>query len=157
MADSCKYVYDELVPEKDAVGLETVPDDPTLPAKLVVQQLLDDGTVLKLRKLTEGYSRSKNAARMCEKRKDPDYCKKENGHRKLQGREERALAKKVKLVRIPNWSILSETTREVSNKTQTDLKKYVERKKVETITVTTFIHSRMIEADKENADQVVVY
>ena len=138
------------------MAVETIPDGPKLPAKLVVQHLLDDGTVLKRRKVTEGYSRSKNAARMREKRKDPEHPKKENESRKLQRREERARAKEDKLVRIPNRSVLSETTREVSNRTQTGLKRYVVRKKVEAIQVATFIHSRIEEVDKENTDRVVV-
>ena len=71
--------------------------------------------------------------------------------------EERGLPKNEKLVRIPNRSILSETIKEVCNRTQTDLQKNVVRKKVETIQVTDFIHQRIEEADKENAEHVVVY
>ena len=111
MADSCKYVYDKLAAEKGAVAVETVPDDPALPTKRVVQNLVDDGTVLKQTKLKEGYSRSKNANRMREKRKDPEHCNKENERRKLQRSKDRARAKKEKLVRIPNRSIPSETTK----------------------------------------------
>ena len=81
--------------------------------------------------MTDGYSRSKNASRVREKRKYTEYRRREYERRKLQRREERARTKKEELVRVPNCSILSETTREVCNRTQTDLKQYFVRKKIE--------------------------
>ena len=79
MGDSCTYVYKKLVPEKDAVSIETVPDGLTLSTKHFVQNVLDDVTVLKKRrKLTDDYSWSKNASRMRKKRKDPEYPRREN-------------------------------------------------------------------------------
>ena len=121
MADSCIYVYEKLVNEKSAVTVETVPDGPILPTEHVIQHLLDNGTVLNRRKPTEGYFRSKNPVRTREKRKDPEYRRKKDEPQKVHRREERARAKKDKLVLIPNRSIISENPREVSNWTQTDL------------------------------------
>lgn len=79
-----------------------------------------------------------------------------NERRKLQRKEERVNAKKDKLFRAHNHSILSETTRDVCNRTQTDLYQDVVHKKAETIQVTTFIHQRVEEADKKNANQLEI-
>lgn len=135
------------------VTVETVPHSPTLITKHFIQHMLDDRTVLKLKKRTEGFFRSKNSAHIREKQKDSEYGRKENERRKLQRRGQRASAKNGKLVCMPNRSIVSETNRKVSNKTQNDLKKYVVPKKFETIQVTTSIHQLIEKLDTEKLRQ----
>lgn len=71
-------------------------------------------------------------------------------HRKLQRREERARSKKNKLVRIPNRSISSETSKEVSTRIQTYRHECIVRNKVETILVTAFTHQFIEEAKRKN-------
>ena len=139
------------------MAVEIVPNGLKIPAKHVFQHVLDDAIVLKRKKLTEVYLRSKNEASIGEKRRDPTYHRRESERRKLQCREEREHARKDKLLRMPYHSVQSESTGEVTNRTQTDLKEYFVRKKVEATQVTAFIHQRTKDTDKENADQVVVY
>ena len=52
-----------------------------------------------------------------------------NQHRKLQRRGKHVRAKKNKLVHVPNCSILRQTTKEVSDRTEIDLQNYVICKK----------------------------
>ena len=112
------------------------------PTTHVIKHVLRNGTGVIRKKRAEGYSRSKNAARMREKRKDPEYRKRENERRKLQQREERAREKKDCLLRIPNRSVLSEMPAEVTNRTGTTLHNYTARKDVKTIQVTTYTQNQ---------------
>ena len=157
MTDACGHVYENLLPEAAPCAIETVTDGTPEPTTQIVHHVLSDGATSKKRKRTDGNSTSKNAARMRAKREGPEYRKRENKRREIQRRVERAREKKDSMLRIPKSSILSETTEEVCNRTGVGLKKYVIRKKVKHVEVSTFIHERVEEGDKENSDQVVVY
>ena len=87
---------------------------------------------------------------------DDSYHQIYDERRKSQRTEHCARKEKDTLVRVPNRSILSETTTECCNRTQTYLRKYVVREKVETLQGTTFIHQRIEGIGKENEDQPVV-
>ena len=126
------------------------------PITHVIKHALPNETGLKRNKWIEGYSRSKNTARMREKRKDPEYRKRKNERRKRQRFEERAREKKDRLLRITR-SMLSEAPAEVSNRTGTALRNCWVTKEVKTVQVTTYAYEPIREADKENSTYVVVY
>ncbi len=156
MEGELKHIYDGLLPEQGPVAVNVVTSDLSAPVTHVVRHVLADVTEIRRRKRTDGYSKSKNAARMREMRKNPEYRKRENERRKRQRKEERARNKKDRLLRIPNRSILCETTTEVLNRTGTGLQEYTVRKEVKTIQVTTYTHEPITEAERENAGDVVV-
>ncbi len=93
---------------------------------------------------------------MHEKRKDPEYRRKENERRKFR-MEQRKKAKEEEMRHIPPLSFLSENTNEVGNKTGPMAKTYIIRREMEVIKVTTFIHEGVEEANKENRQELVVY
>ena len=152
-----KHVFEGFLSTYGPISLNVTKDSALVPVEHVIKHVLPDGTSVQRKKRSEGYSRSKNTARMREKRKDPEYRKRENERRKRQRREERAREKEDPLLRIPNYSVLSETPGQVTNRTGTTLHNNTVRKEVKTIRVTIFTHEPIKEADKENTTDVVVY
>ena len=156
MATNCNYLYQELLPAEGPVAVCIVGDCEILPKLHVVRHVLEDGTNLKETKVREGYSDSKNAQRMREKRKDPEYRRRENERRREQRRAKK-LQEKTVMEKIPKLSVLSESVSNVENYTGQKTKNYIVRKKVEMVEVTTYTHEKLEEKDKENRNDVIVY
>ncbi len=157
MESELKHIYDGLLPEKGPIALNVVTSGLSASVTHVIRHVLANGTEIRRSKMTDGYSRSKNATRMHKMRKNPEYCKRENECRNRQRKEVRARKKMDHLLCIPNRSILCETTTEVLNRTGTELQEYTVRKEVKTIQITTYTHEPIREAEKEKAVDVVVY
>ncbi len=120
MATDCDYVFADLLPDQGTVAVKVVEDENGPKRTRVIKHVMDDGKLGKERKERPLNSMSKNAIRIREKRKDPEYCKKENERRKLQRRQRKKKkedVKKLKMRRIPPLSILFETTSQIDEKT----------------------------------------
>ncbi len=83
---------------------------------------------------------SKNEIRMLERRKDPEYRRRENEKRNERRREEYRKEKEARLRNIPSPSLLPHYTNEVEQESSVPTKNYIVHKKVELVEVTTFVH-----------------
>ena len=99
--------------------------------------------------IEEGYSSSKNAQNMREKRKDSEHRHRENERRREQGRAKK-LQEKTKMLKISKLSVLSEYVSNVENLTGQRTMNCIVRKKVEMVEVTTYRHGKLERKDKEN-------
>ena len=82
MATDCNYIYDKLLPAKVPVAVCFVKSCEPKSKLHAVRHVLENRTNLKETKMREGYSYSKIAQRMRERRKDPGYTRRENERRR---------------------------------------------------------------------------
>ena len=157
MSISCNYVADDVIPDEGAVSIRLV-EDGTFPSVTeIVKHVRDDGELIKETTQKRGLSTSRNAVRMRERCKDPAYRERENERRRQGRRELKKNKKEEEMRKIPPRSILSETSENITRDTGVAMQDYVVHKKVEIIQVTTFIHAKLEETDKENEKKVIVY
>ena len=74
MDDDFKHIFEEFLSTDGPVAINFVLEHDPNPTTQEIKHFLRSGTGVIRKKLSEGYSRSKNAARMREKRKDPEYA-----------------------------------------------------------------------------------
>ncbi len=86
MATDCNYVYVNLISAEGAVVVWVEEIEGPFEKSHVVRHVLGDGQELKKTKLGRGKSNPKNAVRMKEKRKDPEYRRRENGRQREEKR-----------------------------------------------------------------------
>ncbi len=139
MTTDCNYVCEILIPAEGAVAVCVEEKEGPVEKSHVVRHVLGDWQELMKTKVRRKESTSKNAVRMWENRKDPKYRRRENERRceqriakKLQGKEET-------MKQIPNLSILSKTVYNVEKFEEQKTLKYIVKKQVELVEVTTYI------------------
>ena len=81
MDDDFKHIFEGLFSTDGPVVINLVQNRDPSPTTHVMKHVLRDGTRVARKKRAEVYSKPKNAARMREKRKDPEYQKRENERR----------------------------------------------------------------------------
>ena len=72
MDDDFKHVFEGLLSTDGPIALNFIKDPASVPVEHVIKHVLPDGTSVQRKKRREGYSRSKNAAGMREKSKNPE-------------------------------------------------------------------------------------
>ena len=92
-----------MLPVEGTVAVCIIGDGEPTSKLHVVRHVLEDWTNLKETKIREGYYNSKNAQRMGEKRKDPEYRSSENERRRTKNQQG-----KTDMEKIPKFSVLCE-------------------------------------------------